>query len=1640
MGCPTIQGEELVTKVADEASKVTMEDKNGLVKRQGNKGDFYGYEYDYETTADTDPYLAVKYKNVAQTESYSPVPTYGYATRYKGNDLYGRYQKAPVPTDVYTTTQPSAKRLTYQAYHHQLPAYTSTGQENSMEVDQTTSSSIFRNMLSQVYKPKMIDRIGAAAAAMGSGILIPLIALGALLPFTLMPITITITPEQTRKKREVDQHFFPSPTLNSSWRFSADDLEAPVESTEWQDRIEMALQHFELVSHSLGIHPANLGGAILDDVMAKYLQCSGLLGAELGCLERMVCMQECYAQQLDRNDKKIIETMPATTTTPLAVSIVWLVCLVIPNSEETEICGGTFNESKGIIQTPNFPGSFSTPISCQYIMSAPPGHIVHLYLTQFYLREGVHAKSYAFYSEDFSMGEEDLGTVSAEYDLQFIESPKQFLVLIVNLPSLENVNIRVRDEFMDVYGFNITYEMKREGVHARKDGCNAQSCSFNGNCYAINDYRRYACDCFAGFFGSKCQFGPRCDPERNIEICQHGGRCQYFRGSHYIRCTCPPGYTGELCETPFQDGILVECIRRGFHCSQHCLQEAEGEEIKYMCSCYDGFKLSADNVTCLESGETRFITSFKLTDFSLQSAAIVNEQTLNHMLLREKIVNEVQRYLGSMLDPGELKNVSVISIEPGAVVTIRFIADRASSDIIRIALMKAIDFGTLGSLTLSHNYVYFEREPILKLQSVELDQELPIRYGLDVVISCVAVASNDVEFEWSKDGCPIDINHAYRNASIELMPKNSFDEFTSKLTLYNISHVDAGLFTCKVNDWNRTHERSVLLVTAGPPRVELNPRAVSAAPDTNVTLTCIAEEDKSGRYGYTWSHRFKIVNERDPKIVIEDIYPSGSKLISINVTGRTTYGCKVTNDYGSTELLARVEVWWDDLPTCLKDKKNPLIKWPETTTNNYARVPCPPPFVEGYASRYCVVTNSISNWHEPNFEECRTLKLEMLERHLNNFRMGYVTVKRPAFFKILNEEVKNVSIHFSGQGQQVISLLHQTVEYLQDFGLWSPLNKSTPAIFELASHLLRSPIAITKPKSALSLASILNTISINLVAYQNSVIDYYNSEFAVYGEQLEESYGERKFVYPRSQDLERRPVWIEGGLILTLDHTNDKAFSVTFYKNLTAFIPKVSVIRGGDGPAEMSYTISSLIVTISLTDINAMNQTLRDDFGHLIFEISFAARDKRFNNTLIWEWYCGETDSSTNDHGIPTWKPSEYCYGNLSHQFASCTCSQPGTYAILFSDWKKHIIPPFEWGFDLPVTVSCLIAMLFSVPSALIATIVAFKHRSAMAWNKANDSSAIALLHFVFMMSARSSLLPQHYSYCLIALVFLWTLSLSLQMVRPMMTYVGSNTQAIQGSVTHRKNKLIGIAWGLSLLITGAAMAAQDTQGWDIDMFFLTPIMLSFYPVTASYALIWLISWWFYFTAFVALRRICERGNSPPQAKALTHAKALRCGIPIQLSCTAAFVVSIYFAMHRTEWKFKILLGVFFVIQAILVFLFYVWINEYEIPLWRKIWSHRETSKTFVTKGTETAGGDVSFDDEEVKQFIDDTRREELSTEESVQQPNLFPDVLNPSGPPAFVWRAVYAFFHPLPPVIVLGEQRTYMAACRDEGEGGRSR
>lgn len=206
-----------------------------------------------------------------------------------------------------------------------------------------------------------------------------------------------------------------------------------------------------------------------------------------------------------------------------------LQCLVLGEISEDIFtnCGGVFEDSTGVLNTPNFPRPYQTPIYCEWLVHAPPGKKIVLYFTQNYMRDSIYLSSYEHYQDiNLYVGREELGQIFWEHDLTFLVVYKPYVLLQFSVESIANRHLRVIDHLLDVYGFNITYEFVDTHDSLSKQTCSVKTCSYLGNCLASADFSNYSCQCFDKFFGDSCQYGPFCDPDNGINLCSNGGQCK----------------------------------------------------------------------------------------------------------------------------------------------------------------------------------------------------------------------------------------------------------------------------------------------------------------------------------------------------------------------------------------------------------------------------------------------------------------------------------------------------------------------------------------------------------------------------------------------------------------------------------------------------------------------------------------------------------------------------------------------------------------------------------------------------------------------------------------------------------------------------------------------------------------------------------------------------------------------------------------------------------------------------------------------------------------------------------------------------------------------------------------------------------
>lgn len=155
-------------------------------------------------------------------------------------------------------------------------------------------------------------------------------------------------------------------------------------------------------------------------------------------------------------------------------------------------CGGMLTATQGVIQTPNFPDKFPVPIQCTWIIDASAINkknvSIIVYVTQQYLLSGLKFTEYDYYSDDIKVKSEHAPfelneqTVTKTVTVQFWS---QYLEIKFTMDNLYGTHLRALDRLLDVYGFNITYEM--DGVVKPKP-CTALLCRYLGHCYATSDF------------------------------------------------------------------------------------------------------------------------------------------------------------------------------------------------------------------------------------------------------------------------------------------------------------------------------------------------------------------------------------------------------------------------------------------------------------------------------------------------------------------------------------------------------------------------------------------------------------------------------------------------------------------------------------------------------------------------------------------------------------------------------------------------------------------------------------------------------------------------------------------------------------------------------------------------------------------------------------------------------------------------------------------------------------------------------------------------------------------------------------------------------------------------------------------------
>ncbi|KAL1450364.1 hypothetical protein WDU94_002737 [Cyamophila willieti] len=168
--------------------------------------------------------------------------------------------------------------------------------------------------------------------------------------------------------------------------------------------------------------------------------------------------------------------------------LIWIIVSLLGTSTVcfslTPNCGGRLKSNFGVIITPNFPGKFPVPITCKWIIENTDVDVIVVYFTQLFVTSGLTIKEYAYYEDESSKYAEKVIFSADEKSViseLYVTTERPFLVIEFGLDRLDTNHVRALDNLLDVYGFNVTYDVIKVRNLTRMTSCSVATCSYNGH-------------------------------------------------------------------------------------------------------------------------------------------------------------------------------------------------------------------------------------------------------------------------------------------------------------------------------------------------------------------------------------------------------------------------------------------------------------------------------------------------------------------------------------------------------------------------------------------------------------------------------------------------------------------------------------------------------------------------------------------------------------------------------------------------------------------------------------------------------------------------------------------------------------------------------------------------------------------------------------------------------------------------------------------------------------------------------------------------------------------------------------------------------------------------------------------------------
>ncbi|KAL0105494.1 hypothetical protein PUN28_016868 [Cardiocondyla obscurior] len=759
-----------------------------------------------------------------------------------------------------------------------------------------------------------------------------------------------------------------------------------------------------------------------------------------------------------------------------------------------------------------------------------------------------------------------------------------------------------------------------------------------------------------------------------------------------------------------------------------------------------------------------------------------------------------------------MEELKILNVTPTAEVTFHFFGNSDDGDKIRESLNRLVQRRRLSEIALESTHFTFQQKPALKLQSLRINQvnDNEVHLGEQIVLSCVAQGSYNIDFVWYKDGMLVNTSKAIREIWIKRLPNDGSDVYTSMLTIEKATPLDVGQYTCQVVDWGVQQCKGIYIEVRNEPDVKVVPMSATVEKGNNVQLTCMTPNMRNIGIGFGWTKNRALLKLEPGRAVWEDLYPAGSILKITNIQKSAIYTCNVAHK----SMSVRIEVMNRTLiPICFKTKSWGL-QWPDTAPGSEALLECPRYFVGQRVSRLCSMKDATTpEWQIPDFSSCL---YEPLILPYNNFRsltLGYQKTTSSdtilAFWEILR---KRGLPFYPGEGDRIMSMLAEIERYQNTIDL-QDAHASAEALTHIINRILSDEYSILSQEK---LSVLLQLTQRNLIHWSKQLKNVYKqhlplSSMVVDIQQLESQNADsitHSLQIPSSDYI--YPDWYEDKIAVRLwkkqrniKSNNSYTGIVIVYKNMSRFIPTAYIKELDDG-TDLEFRINSRVITIAVPSFGA------DKYNKIWIDLQIRHLQ---NQTSSWNTSCGLIDN-TGSWDLNTCVANTVPNDVMTH----CLCPTTGTIAVFLTTRAAKVVLAKTEQTTFIIIFGCSSCLIQCLLSAFILGTFWWKHKSWLNFLKLQCCGALIGAMAIFIYAVHTNLPESSYSLVAIGLEAFLLVGMSAPISEALIVY--AKLTQIRPS-QHFQPTVIAVITGVPILAVFATELTHKSTGWRHESWWL---------------------------------------------------------------------------------------------------------------------------------------------------------------------------------------------------------------------------